>query len=361
MFEVQDEIGRRVVASLHRRFPTSVPKSRDRYTRNPRAYDDFMAGLRDSFGDGPDTLRAAAVHLSRAIERDPNFALAHAMLSLVSMDIHFSHDPQRTWLNQAEEHCRRALALDAALPEGQLARAWILWSPAKNFQHAEAIAALEQVLNARPNLERAHNRMSGICGHIGRLPEARRAHERAQCANPKTRTGNLEWTHIYSGDFERAEEAVESWFEERPGNFYALYTRILPPLATGNLQLAQRRIETALERAPDEPLIVSLQAILHARRGEATLALDAVRRALDSPRSFGHTHHTYYQIASAHAVLGDTATAMGWLERSVDSGFACWPFFRVDPHLECLWDEPAFKQLVGDLEATYTALRITTV
>ena len=85
------------------------------------------------------------------------------------MDMHFHFDPQRTWLQQAEDHCRRALSLDPALPEGHLARAWILWSPAKNFQHAEAIAALEQVLAARPNFERAHNRMATICLHIGRL------------------------------------------------------------------------------------------------------------------------------------------------------------------------------------------------
>jgi tetratricopeptide (TPR) repeat protein len=56
---------------------------------------------------------------------------------------------------------------------------WSLWSPAKNFQHAEAIAALELVLAARPNLDRAHNRMATICQHIGRLEEARIAHEQS--------------------------------------------------------------------------------------------------------------------------------------------------------------------------------------
>jgi hypothetical protein len=71
--------------------------------------------------------------------------------------------PQRTLLERAEHHCRRALALDPVLPEGHLARAFILWSPAKNFQHAESIAALEQVLAAQPNLERAHNSNSFIC------------------------------------------------------------------------------------------------------------------------------------------------------------------------------------------------------
>ena len=88
------------------------------------------------------------------------------------------------WLQQAEDHCRLALTIDPALPEGHLARAWILWSPAKNFQHAEAIAALERVLAARPTLERAHNRMATICLHIGRLEEGRFAHEQALRSNP---------------------------------------------------------------------------------------------------------------------------------------------------------------------------------
>ena len=111
----------------------------------------------------------------------------------------------------------------------------------------------------------------------------------------------------------------------------------------------------ALQQLPDEPLITSLQGMLHARRRQTDAALECVRRALDLPRSFGHTHHTYYQIACVYAVLGDTDKAMAWLERSVDTGFACWPFFRIDPHLESLREKPEFKRLVADLEYKYTA------
>jgi len=358
VFEVQDEIGRRVVESLQSRSPLAVPKSRDRYSSDPEAYNEFMAGLRESSSDRQEMLRSAAEHLSRAVERDPDFALAHATLALVSMDMHFHFDPQRAWLQHADDNCRRALALDPALPEGHLARAWILWSPAKNFQHADAIAALEQVLAARPNFERAHNRMASICLHIGRLAEARIAHEQGVLVNPKTRTGNLEWFHIFSGDFEGAEGAAEAWFRERPGNMYALATRIVPPLLSGGLELAEQRLAAALKQAPEEPWLVTFQGMLYARRRQADLALQCVRRALDAPRSFGHTHHTHYNIACIHAVLGETDTAMAWLERSVNTGFACWPFFRLDPYLEGLREEPAFKQLVADLEQTYTALKI---
>jgi DNA-binding SARP family transcriptional activator len=358
VFEVQDEIGRRVVASLRSRFPQTVAKSRDRYSSDPQAYTEFMAGLRESTPDREDTLRSSARHLSLALERAPDFALAHATLALVSMDMHFHFDPQTVWLQQAEEHCGRALALDPALPEAHLARAWILWSPAKNFQHAEAIAALQQVLAARPNLERAHNRMAGICLHIGRLPEAAIAHNLARAVNPKTRSGNLEWIYILDGDFARAEHAVETWFDELPENMYALGTRIVPPLLSGDLETAQERLDLALRRLPGEPWLVSFQGMLHARRGEVDLAHRCARQAVDSPTTLGHTHHTYYNIASIHAMLGETEMAMAWLQRSVNTGFPCWPFFRRDPFLENLRDEPEFQRLVSDLERTYTALEI---
>jgi serine/threonine protein kinase/Flp pilus assembly protein TadD len=359
VFEVQDEIGRRVVEALQTRFPRTVKKSRDRYSSDPDAFDEFMAGLSESYSDREETLRSAAQHLSRAVEGDPEFALAHATLSYVSMHIHFEFDSERAWLDRAEYHCGRALALDPALPDAHSARAFILMSPAKNFQYAEAIAALEQVLAAEPNNERAHNRMANICNHIGRFEEGRIAIEQARRSNPKTRANNLEFLYLWSGDFARAEEAGEAWIREKPGTRYALWFHPLPALMLGNLDAAEQRLAAALKLYPDEPLMVSIQGMLHARRGQRSLALECIHKAQESPHSFGHTHHTHYNIASAYAVLGETEKAMAWLERSVDTGNPCWPFFLVDPHLENLRPEPRFQRLVAGLEREYTALKIS--
>jgi hypothetical protein len=126
----------------------------------------------------------------------------------------------------------------------------------------------------------------------------------------------------------------------------------------GDLDLAEQRVAAALKQLPDEPLVVSQHAMLHARRHRSDLALQCIQRAVDSPRSFGHTHHVHYNVACAYAVLGDTDKAMAWLERSVDTGFPCWPLFRVDPHLDTLRPEPKFTRLVADLEQTYTAIPI---
>jgi hypothetical protein len=102
-----------------------------------------MAGLRESYSDREETLRSAAQHLSRAVERDPEFALANATLSYFSTHIHWQFDSERAWVDKAEYHCDRSLPLDPALAEGHSARVFILWSPAKNFQYAQAIAELE--------------------------------------------------------------------------------------------------------------------------------------------------------------------------------------------------------------------------
>ena len=105
-------------------------------------------------------------------------------------------------------------------------------------------------------------------------------------------------------------------------------------------------------------MALAILGLLQARRRQADFALQSVRKALEFPSSLGHTHHTYYYIAGVHAALGDTDKAMAWLERSVDIGWACWPFFRIDPHLENLRETLPFKRLVADLEQTYTAIVI---
>ena len=59
-----------------------------------------------------------------------------------------------------------------------------------------------------------------------------------------------------------------------------------------------------------------------------------------------------------HASLGQPVKAFAWLERSVETGFACWPFFRLDPYLESLRGHAEFARLVTGIETKYKALKI---
>lgn len=85
-----------------------------------------MSGLQESYSGQQEILESAAGHLSRAVDIDPEFPIAHATLAVVSVHLYFEFDPRRAWLDKAEHHCREALRLDPVLPEGHLARAAIL-------------------------------------------------------------------------------------------------------------------------------------------------------------------------------------------------------------------------------------------
>ncbi|MBV8731974.1 MAG: tetratricopeptide repeat protein, partial [Acidobacteriia bacterium] len=269
---------------------------------------------------------------------------------------------------KAEYHYQHALELDPDLPEAHWARAAILWSPAKSFQEAEAIAALERVLEARPNFDRAHNRMAGICMHIGRFEEAQTAVERSRRCNPGNRSSNhaapsfsryvMAFLCLYRGDFAAAREAGEALFREAPGITNSLFCSAHSLLLIGDLGAAADRLTFALERYPDEPLFISLQGMLHAYQNQPGLAMECVRKALDFPFSLANAHHTFHHLACIYAVLGNIEKAMAWLEKSVDTGFPCWPFFQLDPSLENLRGSPRFQRLIEDLDRKYTALKI---
>ena len=160
-------------------------------------------------------------------------------------------------------------------------------------------------------------------------------------------------TYIWSQQYDRARAGIEAWQKEDPGNKYAIYFSAQPALMTGNREEAEARIGEALRLLPNEPLTISLQGMYYALTGRDEQAVECVNRACAIPKSFGHAHHTYYQIACIHALAGRRETAFEWLDRSVGTGFACWPFFMNDRCLENLRGMPEFELLIGSLAARY--------
>jgi tetratricopeptide (TPR) repeat protein len=296
----------------------------------------------------------ASHHLTNAVTRDPAFALAHATLSFACAIRHFEFDPASVWLEKAEFHCRRALEIDANLPEGHVARAFLLWGPSKNFQHLEAIADLKRALALQNNLPHAYNRLGTILAHVGLLDHAREMFERGRPFQPrKAVSPSIVQVYVWGQEYDLARQQIQIWRAESPSNKYPLYFAPYPAMMTGDWKEANRLMEEALQLVPNEPLIVSLQGLLHAFMGNPDAAIECVTRACSSPKSFGHAHHTYYQIAGTLALTGRRETAFEWLERSVSTGFACWPYFLKDPSLASLRTLPEFELLISALQAKY--------
>lgn len=353
-FKPVEEIARYTSRALTRPLQETGAQSRARHSRDALAYAEFIQGYRHSSSGDPKLLEEATRHLMNAVARDPGFALAHAVLSFVCAARHFEFDPSRSWLEQAEFHCQRALELDPALPEGHVARGFLLWGPSKNFQHLEAITALKRALALRKNLPHAYNRLGTILAHIGLLDHARTMYERGSSFDPSKKISHsISQVYLWNGEYERASEELERWRKENPASKYALYFAPQPALLTGDWKRANSLLREATTLMPDEPLVISLQGNMHAWMGRPEQALRCVHRACANPRSFGHAHHTYYQIACIYSLLKQPELALDWLERSVQTGFACWPFFLKDHSLENLRSHAPFDLLVSSLQAGY--------
>ena len=325
-----------------------------RLSRDPLAYSEFQQGYRQSLSGDPKLLEEAALHLMNSVARDPTFALAHATLSYVCAARHFGFDPSHNWLEKAEFHCQRAMELDPSLPEAHVARAFLLWGPAKNFQHIEAIAELKRALSLQPDLVHAYNRLGTIFAHIGLLDAARTMYERGAPYSPgKAISHNVTQVYLWGGEYDQARQQLERWRATAPDNKYALQLAIHLAILTRQWEQSRRLTEEANRLAPEEPLFVSLQGLLYAAMGHSAPALRCMNQACTNPKSFGHAHHTYYQVACILSLLGRPEVAFEWLERSVDNGFACWPFFLNDPSLENLRSQPQLELLVGSLQAKY--------
>jgi DNA-binding winged helix-turn-helix (wHTH) protein/tetratricopeptide (TPR) repeat protein len=352
--ELADEIASQIALALNRPLlPATIQRSA-RYSKDPMAYAEFIRGYKLSSSGNPAMLDEAARHLSTAVTRDPAFSLAHAVLSVVCATRHFELDPASAWLERAEFHCRRALELEPDLPEGHVACAFLLWGPSKNFQHLEAIAELKRALSLQNNQPQAYNRLGTILAHIGLLDHAREMYERARPFHPrKTVSHSILQVYIWNQEYDLAREEVEAWRAESPENKYPIYFAVQLALLKGDLKEARVLLDEAVQLLPEEPLFVSLEGVYYASTGLAGKAMDCLTSACANPKSFGHAHHSHYQIACILALLDRRQAGFEWLERSVTNGFACWPFFLTDPHLGNLRKLTQFEILVGSLQAKY--------
>lgn len=354
LFDLKHELAAQIARALNRSLPDHPPQTLPRYSRDPMAYSEFMQGYRQSSSGDFQLLDLAAKHLTNAVTRDANFALAHAVLSYVCAVRHFEFEPNWTWLEKAEFHCHRSLELDPSLPEGHVANAFLLWGPSKNFQHLEAIAELKHALALQSNLPHAYNRLGTILAHIGLLDAARGMYERSRAFDPrKSISHSIVQVLIWNGEYDSAREQIVRWREENPSSKYAIYFAPQPALFKGDFKKAKALLDEAARLVPDDPTMVSLQGIYHALTGNSQQALRSMNRACANPKTFGHAHHTYYQVACILSLLGRLEPAFEWLQRSVDTGFACWPFFRKDPCLQNLRTLPQFESLVSSLQAKY--------
>ncbi len=146
MFAVQDEIALKIAARLS---PSAVAVARVATTlptQNLAAYDAFLRG-RELFAQTSPSWNRAAKEFESAIELDPKFALAWALLGSVQASL-YAFDYNRN-LESARQAIEEAERLQPGMPEVQLARARLI--SANGTHLSAALHALDLAEKSRPN------------------------------------------------------------------------------------------------------------------------------------------------------------------------------------------------------------------
>ena len=290
-------------------------------------------------------LAGAVEHLERAIGIEGDSALLRGALAYV----YYQHaniglEPYDQFRRQAREHANCALALDPETPLAHLAIG--LLSAFEN--PAAGIRSFKRVLRTDPNHVETLVCLVTVTGSAWKPEVARAQLETARALDPlHPMMGWLDGCMLtYNGDFEQAARVLHEGLRSVRLPLAVFYLAL-------NLAYLGRREEACLlfdeAFSGDEGSVllrlcrVFSHLLMHAHESAWQILHSDLDISAATHRDFMLAHI----LADCHALLGDTAGGLEWLERSVGLGMINFPFLNeYDPFLAPLRGDPRFQQLM---------------
>ena len=292
VFAIQDDIAQAIVKALRVILTDGERKAIGRSrTTNMKAYDFYLRGRQYFVQWSGHAMEYARQMFSRAIEIDPEYALAHAGLADSCSVLVTYWDASDANVQQADTASARALELAPEVAEAHVARGNAVLL---RKDYAGAQREFETAMRLDPTLYDAPFFLARALKSSGHLPEAARMFERAMSIRP--------------------EDFVAQ-------NFLASVLADLGLELEGRdaLRHSLKLIDERLELNPDDARAVNLGASTLAGLGDRERAISFIERSLALNPDDAKTH---YNVACAYAQLGMTNEALANLETFDHEGVA---------------------------------------
>ena len=347
IFSLQSEVARAIARQIKVKLtPLEQTLLGNKREVNPEAHEAYLKGQLHWYKLSPQGLETALRYFELALEKDPNYALAHAGIALVwGGRVQMGFIPYSEAGPKVKAAAAKALELDSTLVEVHhtlaVVRTWKEW----DWEGAET--AFRKAIALNPNYPDARAYFSHFLNFIGRPEEAMVQIERALELDP-----------------------FNSLFQ-------ALYGMDLNYLHRYDDAIALLR--NALKMAPNDPVVRSTLKnsfhlkgmykealeewkVFYAARGdreaEETLArgyledgyLGAMLRVAEMMEKRSRTTYvTPWQIGTLYTRAGKNNKALDWLEKAFEAHDANVPYLSVDPLFDDLRSEPRFQNLLRRL------------
>ena len=185
VFAVQDDISEAIVQALTEQFGLSVTAvPRDIAAQNTEAHEAFLRGRHLIVQTTDAATDAAILEFQRAIELDPNYALAHAELAMAKILANIISDDTRLSevIAEGSRHVERAMTLDPMLAEANAAAGLLAW---RQSRYAESRQYFERALEINPNYVRVYVWLGNMLNYdLGEYADAFKMRSRAMQLDP---------------------------------------------------------------------------------------------------------------------------------------------------------------------------------
>src|SRR5882724_6680822 len=185
VFAIQSELAREIAKALQAKLsPAEESRMTTKPTENDKAYEAFVKAhnLSCAYEDQA-KLRQSAQFYQRAIDLDPNFALALARYSQLESWMLRTHDASPEHRERARSLAERALQLKPDLPEGHLALGFSYYYGDNNYD--AALKEFEIAQRGLPNESEVYLAIGAIQRRQGKWAESTENLEKAASLNPK--------------------------------------------------------------------------------------------------------------------------------------------------------------------------------
>jgi serine/threonine-protein kinase len=354
IISVQDIIAQRIVDGLHLKLGSDEQINLAGHaTANAAAYEEYLRG-RDRVGRyvyhtlANQDIEAAIAHFSRAIELDPNFALAHCSLGSCHMQRVLKGAGNPDDLARSQVSLDTGLALDPGIVEARVFKAFV-----HLFQGEKQVARMlmAKLRGEAPNNPSVHYVSAVLYRLDGDYERSLQSIDRMSSLNPADRLMSC-WNRarifMYQGRYDEALVNLDVGVTIEPNHPLLKTFRAQVLHLRGNPKEAAELLSEVLLSNPEidgiRPLLAMCLSALgkhEAARAQLTDRVKEVARA---------DHDVPYWIASAYAMEGEREEAFLWLQKAISLGNENLPWFESNPAWVSLHDDPRFKEIMSQVK-----------
>lgn len=341
---LEDSISDRVTRSLLPRLTGEDQRQlAKRGTNSAEAHEAYLRGRFFWNQFTPESLQKASALFQKAVELDPNYALAYTGIAdFYTWSSIYGLIPSEISHPKVFEAASRALEIDEELAEAHAAIG-LYYSNIRNWEKTEN--SYRRAIELNPNYSLAHEWLSALLVSSGRFEEGMKEVRLAEQLDPfslraKTLTA---WTAYQSKLYDEALAKAQEIIELDP-NFAQGY------LQSGNILLEFGRIDEALEACqkglelmPSTVLPVYDYCFALAAAGKNNEAREQLAKLKEAEKT---QYVMPYFMAMTYLAVGELDYAFEYLEKTLDEYSAWTNWLATEPKLKILHDDERYDRVL---------------